>query len=388
MEFVQNSTNRLVVIQGGQITFQMALLPCEGGTATDPDTYPSTQTEPLVNIYDPDGSVVTIGVGNRVSTGIYNYLFTCPIGAIISDSWSIKWGATISGSYIQWTEFFKVVDRTLADPKSSDPNQLSNLKAEEYVLALRNRTERVFMEARIGRDYVQPVETPTLSVYTPGEVLLLTAAVSGVPGVVGSYYADVPGTTINQLDSYYMLVWNYQLTATTPFRTSIQTLWTAPLSVFKALPDLRMLLDKSQKPSDRVQGYSDQDLARYLLMGIGLFNSKPPATAVTWTNMPDSVYPWIMQLSMLYALKAQMILEVDQDFEMTGQTITLRWEHFQNLSTLATQAAAEWQEQGEKVKIGMGLGQGRLLVRPVVQGFLQLAQQHLSAGTFCESYKV
>jgi hypothetical protein len=388
VDFVQNTTNRSVVIQGGQITFQAVLLQCEGGTPLDPDGYPMTQTEPLVNVYDPDGSVVAIGVGNRISQGVYNYLFTCPIGAIISNGWSITWSATLQGEYYSWTEYFQVVDRTLAQPKPSDPNQLSSLKTEEYVLALTGRTERVFLNTQIGTTPVQPVATPTLSVYTPTEQLLATLPASGVTGVTGSYYADVPGTLISQTDTYYMLVWSYQLTPTTPFRTNIQTLWTAPLSVFKALPDLRMLLDKCQKPTDRVQGYADQELARYLIMGLGLFNAKPPVTYFTWPNLPPNVYPWAMQCSMLYALKAQMLLEIDQDFEMSGQTITLRYEHFQNLSSLAQQAATEWNEQGEKVKVGLGLARGTLLIRPVVQGYISLAQQTMMAGSFLSSYKI
>ncbi len=388
MDFVQTGTNRSVVIQGGQITFQMALLPNEGGTPTDPDSYPVSQTEPLVNVYDPDGSVVTIGIGVRTAPGIYTYLWSCPLGAILSDSWAIKWGATIAGSYTQWTEYFKVVDQSLADPKATDPNQFSSAKTEEYVLALRNRTERVFIETKVSTDYVEPVSAPILSVYTPSETLLTTITATQVSGVTGSYYADVLGTVLSQPDSYYMLVWEYQLTASTPTRTSIQTLWTAPLSIFRALPDLRMLMDKSNKPSDRVRGYGDQELARYLVMGLGMFNARPPVSYFTWTQVPGNVYPWVMQCSMLYGLKAQMLLEIDQDFEMTGQTVSLRWEHVQNLSALATQAASEWQEQGEKVKIGLGLGTGRLLIRPVVQGVIGLASQHLSAGTFLEAYKM
>jgi len=386
--FVKSTTNRAVVIQGGQYTFEISLLITEGGTPADPDGYPVSQLEPTVNIIDPDGSVVAVGVGSRVDVGIYNYLFSCPIGAILSDSWSIKWGATISGVYTEWVEYFKAVDRTLADPRATDPNQLSSLKTEEYVLAINGRSERVFLETKVGYDYVQPLTTPVLSVYDIGDNLLATPVVSAVTGKTGIYYSDVEGTLITNYDSYYMMVCTYRLGVAEPTRTLIQTLWTAPLSIFRAIPDLRMLMDKAQKPTDRVQGYSDQEFARYLRMGIGIFNTRPPVTSFTWNSIPMDAYPWALTCAMIYGLKAQMLLEVDQDFEVTGQTISIRWEHFANLSAMAQQAATEWQEQGEKVKMAFGLGRGRLLIRPVVAGYIGIARQHASEGLFFESYKV
>jgi hypothetical protein len=386
--FVNNTTNRATVIQGGQYTFQAALLTREGGTPQDPDGYPLTLTEPSATVYDPDGSPVSIGVGIRISQGIYSYLFSCPIGGVPSDGWYIKFGATIGGVYYEWQEFFTVVDRTVAQPKPQDPNQLSSLKTDEYVLALTNRTERVVLNIRVGTKPVQPVLTPTLSVYDTGEKLLATLPVSGIAGYTGSYYADVPGTLINQLDHYYMLVWTYMLTPAEPSRTLIQTLWTAPLSLFQALPDLRSVMDKAQKPTDRVQGYSDQEMARYLRQGLNLFNMRPPKTKFTFTQLPDIAYPWVIQCALLYGLKAQLLLEVDQDFEASGQTISLRWQHFANLSQFVQQAAQEWQDQGEKVKIALGLPRGRLYISPVVQGVIQLAKAQLNEGTFLEAYKI
>ena len=386
---VKESTNRAVVIQGGQYTFEMALIPCEGGIPTDPDEYPApVPVEPTINIVDPDGSTVTVAVGTRTDVGIYSYLFTCGIGAILSDSWYIQWAATIGGQYIEWREYFKVVDRTVADPKYANPNQLSSMKTEEYVLAIANRSERVFLETKVGRDYVQPLFPPTLNVYDMSEQIVETPVVSSVPGQVGVFYCDVASGTLQFKDYYYMMVWDYYLTPTEPRRTVLQTLWTAPLSLLRALPDIRGLMDKAQKPADRVQGYSDQELARYLNMGVHIFNRKPPVTGFTWSTMNGDAYPWVMTCAMLYGLKAQMLLEVDQDFEATGQTISIRWQHFSNLQSFVQQAAQEWEEQGQKIKMSFGLGHGRLLTRPSIQGYLGFMSRHVGAGSFFESLRI
>ena len=337
---------------------------------------------------DPDGSTVAVDVGMRTGVGLYTYLFTCGLGAILSDAWYIQWGATIGGEYYEWREYFKVVDRTVADPKYSNPNQLSSMKTEEYVLALVGRDERVFLETRVGRDLVQPLFPPTLSVYDQGEVVIATPPVSGVTGLVGTFYCDVSSATLQFKDYYYMMVWDYYLSVAEPRRTVLQTLWTAPLTLLRALPDLRGLIDKAQKPTDRVQGYSDQELARYLNMGLHTFNRKPPVTGFNWSTMSPDAYPWVLLCAMLYGLKAQMILEVDQDYEVTGQTISIRWQHFQNLQSFVQQAAQEWEEQGQKVKLSFGLGHGRLLTRPSLVGYLGLMRNVAGGATFFEALKV
>ena len=165
-------------------------------------------------------------------------------------------------------------------------------------------------------------------------------------------------------------------------------LWTAPLSIFRAIPDLRMLLDKAQKPGDKVQGYSDQELARYLKMGNAKFGSRPPVTSYSWGNMPEAAYPWVLSLSMLYGLQAQMLLEIDQDFELTGQTVSIRWEHFSNLSQFVQQVADEWKEYGQAVKMSLALSRGRLYVVPSVQGIIGMMNRVANVGTQFESFKM
>ena len=389
MIYENSSTNRAVVIQGGQYTFERSLLVTTGGDPADPDGYPATTDEPSVTVYDPDGTPIAAGVGTRVSQGVYNYLFTCPLGAIVSDGWYLQFGATISGDYHLWREYFRVVDRSADAPSVADPNQLSSLKTDEYVLALRGRDERVYLETRAGRDLVQPLTTPTLGVYDVGETLLASPTVTQVPGRPGIYYADLSGTTLlTQLNAYYMLVWSYALTVGAPSRTVIQMLWTAPLSIFRLLPDLRSLIDKAQKPTDRIQGYSDQELARYIRHGLNVFNMRPPVTGFTLTTTPEMAEPWVLTCAMLYGLQAQMLQEIDQEFEVTGQTISIRWDHFANLNSFVQQAAQQWQDQGEKIKIALGLGKGRLFVRPAVQGYIGIARRQASEGTFFAAYKI
>lgn len=381
------NVNRAVVIQGGQYTFEWILLVTTGTDPRDPDGFPATQDEPSITVYDPDGTPQAVGTATRIGVGIYTYLFTCPLGAVISDGWYIQCGATIDGNYELWRQYFKVVDRSADQPKQLNPNQLSSLKTEEYILGIRGRDERVYIECKVGSDAVSPLTTPTLQVMSIGSTVLATPAVTGT-GETGVYYADVLGTVLTSADAYYMLVWNYRLSVGAPARTVIQTLWTAPLAIFKALPDLRALMDKSQKRTDRVQGYSDQELARYIRMGLGMFNSRPPVTGFSLTTLPDDAYPWMLTCSMLWGLQAQILEEIDQEFELTGQTISLRWDHVQNLSTFAQQVAQQWQDQGEKVKIPLGLGGGRLLIRPVVQGYIGLARQQVEEGTFFAAYKI
>lgn len=388
MIYENKNTNRAVIIQGGQHTFERSLLVTTGQDPRDPDGYPITTTEPSIGVYDPDGTLVAAGVATRVDVGVYQYLYTCPINAIISDGWYIQFGATIDGEYHLWREYFRVVDKSADSPKYADPNQLSSLKTDEYVLALKGRTERVYLEIKIGPDPVSPLSDPTLTVYDLSEKVVATPTVSGVPGSIGVYYADIPGTLLAQSDSYYMLVWNYQLSVGAPNRTVMQMLWVAPLVLFRMIPDLRMLMDKAQKPTDKLQGYSDQEMARYLKQGLNTFNMRPPVTYFSLSSLPPIAEPWVLTVSMLYGLQAQMLQEIDQEFEVSGQTITIRWDHFQNLNSFAQQVAQQWQEQGEKVKIALALGPGRLLIRPVVQGYIGIARRQATEGLFFGAYKI
>jgi len=386
--YENKDTNRAIIVQGGQHTFERSLLVTTGQDPRDPDGYPVTTTEPSVGVYDPDGTLTAAGVATRIDTGVYQYLYTCPLNAIISDGWYIQFGATIDGEYHLWREYFRVVDKTADNPKYSDPNQLSSLKTDEYVLALRGRTERVYLEIKVGSDPVEPLSTPVLNVYDMSEKVVATPPVSGIPGSVGVYYADIPAELLSTSDAYYLLVWSYTLSVGAPSRTVIQMLWVAPLVLFRMLPDLRALMDKAQKPTDRLQGYSDQELARYLKQGLNAFNMRPPVTGFSLTTLPPIAEPWVLTVSMLYGLQAQLLQEIDQEFDVSGQTISLKWDHFSNLSSFVQQVAQQWQEQGERVKIALALGPGRLLIRPVVQGYIGIARRQATEGLFFAAYKM
>lgn len=381
---IKQTTNRVAIIQGGQFTFDMGLF--VDGVLRDPDEYPVTPaTEPVVNILDPSGATVEVGVGVRTAEGEYTYLYTVPLNAEVSENWTIKWGATIDGVYYYWAEYFKVIDKSATQPKYFDPNQLSSGKTEEYILAIKGRTERVYLETKVGSDIVYPVAIPSYYLYDQSETLITSGTATEVSS--GTYYCEILSTTLDTSDKQWMLVWNYQLTATEPTRTVIQTVWTCPISIFGAVIDVRMILDKALKPTDRIMGYSDQEIVRYLKNGLRMFNMRTPATVMTFNNLDDNAYAWIIQLAVCWGLKAQILAEIDMSYTLAGQTISLTWEHQNALQTMYNTLWGEWDKLGREAKL-LYLGKGRLLYRPQIAGYIGAMNRSVSAGTFFEALKI
>ena len=96
--------------QGTQATLDIWIYPGPGLAPVDPDGYPAT--EPMVAIYDPNGTLMSSGLAYRLGQGNYRYRYQLAADAPISSDWRIEWTFTVGGgipAVDQRTEYFTVV---------------------------------------------------------------------------------------------------------------------------------------------------------------------------------------------------------------------------------------------------------------------------------------
>lgn len=110
-----------------------------------------------------------------------------------------------------------------------------------------------------------------------------------------------------------------------PFATYTSLYYFTP-SIMGAMNDLEMTLKKS-RAQNVIQSlnYTQADLAGYLNRGLFWFNGLPPIlTSFSGLNMQGFLRnAWVL-LSTYYGLFAQHLAENDLQFDMSGQTVTLR----------------------------------------------------------------
>lgn len=97
---------------GGSVVLDVKFFNFTGGNLVDDDGFVASGTLPVVEIYDPNGTLIVTSATSgelqpvRVSVGDYEY--TRPIGLTdeVSDKWKITWKITIDGSALTFSELF------------------------------------------------------------------------------------------------------------------------------------------------------------------------------------------------------------------------------------------------------------------------------------------
>lgn len=115
------------------------------------------------------------------------------------------------------------------------------------------------------------------------------------------------------------------LTGTAPISMGTTGIWVITPSIYAALTELRMALQKSRLQNViRALDYTDNDLLFYLQQGLALFNSFPPAiTSFTGLNMQNAIRTHWIYASQIYAMMAQYMAENDLNFDLSGQQVSL-----------------------------------------------------------------
>lgn len=111
-----NPKNRETGIPGGQVILDVIFSKFAGSTEkVDDDDFTSQGTLPIVEIYNPLGTLITTSANTgepnptRNNKGDYEYVREIELNDTISDQWKITWKLTINGNNKEFSELFNVV---------------------------------------------------------------------------------------------------------------------------------------------------------------------------------------------------------------------------------------------------------------------------------------
>jgi hypothetical protein len=102
-------------IPGGQVKLDVKFYKTSNrSTLVDHDEFETNGTLPTVEIYDPNGNLITTSATSgqpgpiRLSQGYYEYIRAIPLTDTISNKWKVVWKIKISGNIREFVENFTV----------------------------------------------------------------------------------------------------------------------------------------------------------------------------------------------------------------------------------------------------------------------------------------
>jgi hypothetical protein len=123
----------------------------------------------------------------------------------------------------------------------------------------------------------------------------------------------------------YLVTWAVRYSELEPSETITQVLRVPEDIAWMCLPSLQLLVDKIGKPFNSVFGYTDAMLHEGLLRGVDMVNHTYPPTNYSLREMKGNygLFDYVLLGAAIRVLTWQGILEIDQAFDFSGQTITL-----------------------------------------------------------------
>lgn len=96
--------------QGTTVNLDIWIYEFIGGPLINPDGYPAT--EPVANVYAPDGTLVSSGKATKLVSGHFEYSYHLSTTAPIGTGWKYVWDFSVNGATMpveQRTEYFEVL---------------------------------------------------------------------------------------------------------------------------------------------------------------------------------------------------------------------------------------------------------------------------------------
>lgn len=304
----------------------------EGLVPADPASTPQVQ------IKDPEGNVLKVGLGKPISTKRYRFEWFCPKDSELNVpevKYRADWFFLVNGgSTKSHTEEFDVIDKVEPTPEE---------KQQTYI-TLPNESERIFF--RTEQDPFLSQGELTLQVRNNGTLVTRVADISSDPEKLkkedpnraigkmekdGEYvfYYDLPPLGVGEYDIF----WGLRETAVSSMNYDHQLLRVPHWSYWSLSKSLLMIIDKLQKKVGWKQSYSNDQTLEYILQGLGMVNGTEPNTNWQLQSIPkmmdasSGVADAVITAAAIRALEAQQILEVELSFDHSGQTVTLSYNH-------------------------------------------------------------
>jgi hypothetical protein len=167
----------------------------------------------------------------------------------------------------------------------------------------------------------------------------------------GKYEITIPPLPKND----YVLVIRYRFDESQRYETRIIKIKVVTTMYFSILPEIRLLIDKAQKSVNKIQGYSDASILMAMDMSVDFFNEYPPVTHFCAEALMGNWRMLFIYGAVIWALKSQLVLEIDLSFDYSGQTISLQYDHKGDISSYIQQLLEEYRGFMDKVKTHIAL---------------------------------
>ncbi len=314
---------------------------------------------PRITILDPDDNEIWTatpsGIGvSPVAQGEWMASWYIPVDATLTADGGPKWRAVwrivdVTGREYVAEDRFEVQD----SPYLYDLGEPDEL----FYLAMAGTTERLFFRTRTraedisvrvsdslrravlqtcsvhhyddegsvqrGQIVENLVETPETDPSCPPDIQEPFASGVGVgSNQMWVYYIDTPEMSVV---GDYLVLWSVRQNELTPTEHVTQVLRVPDDVFWMVLPSLSLLIDKIQKPLGTSFGFTDAMMHEWLLRGIGAVNGVFPPTNWTLSQTMNTygMLNFVLLGAAVWGLTSQGIMEVDQAFDFSGQTITL-----------------------------------------------------------------
>jgi hypothetical protein len=149
----------------------------------------------------------------------------------------------------------------------------------------------------------------------------------------------------------YLIIYRYRIDASSRIQTKVLKMKICSPIVFGVMPELRMLIDKAQKSMNKIQGYTDADLLMAMDMSTDFFNSYPPVSKICLENFIINYRMLFLTGASIWALRSQLVMEIDLSFDYSGQTISLNYDHKSDISSMIQSLLDDYKQMLEKIKV-------------------------------------
>ncbi len=316
-------------VRGTQASFEAEFFDFDGSAMVpaDPESWPA------VVIRDPDSIVQATGVGLKIADGKYRFNWFVPVAGTLTAegvAWTIDWSFVTSGGHTRsFGEKFGVVDRIEATPEERSHTYLTNDGGTvRATIRVERRLDEVTLTCKTATGSplwsVAGVASNTLegAANNPGR-LINEVAQDGEY----LYYYDVGPLVAGE----YQLHWSTLESVVSERHIVVQIVRAAPDLFWHYNAELRTLIDKLQKSQEFVQAYTDADVYSYVKGGIDILNFYNPPTDFVLHDIPlqgsRGLRTALIYCAAVHAINSQQILEVELQFDHSGQTVTLNYNH-------------------------------------------------------------
>ncbi len=331
------ATRGLTLIRSREHTFRMAFW--EDQAAGVPLVPFDASRYPSYAIFDPNGTTIQTGKAEvDGQTPNYKVPFTPAIDAILTNDdrrWRIDWFMlTDVGRSVQTSELFDMRDVDITEAEVPEQKVLAlDDKKKRLRLPLPKRPVSIELMVKDANNPTILI-TPLAAVFPPsGPNPSITEIQNGDQYV---YVYDIPPDTFTAGHTY-QAVWSVLPTPVAEEDQYRATIEVPPFQLLQHFDSLRMLLDKFKMQKNMsIQAYQESDIYEYLKRGSQIINSLDPVH-LQWqiTQIPEVVQPWWLFASTFYGLQAQGILETYLQFNFSGQSVTLDYDHAGQLDAIA-----------------------------------------------------